>query len=173
MKYLLSTTFTTSLLLAFASIFLSFQLTLVNCSPQPQVAVPSGIQLPKDLLGQVIPTSNPYIPHRPENAPPSPSASSSNAPTSKTAYDFVARDFFIIIGGILGFIGLIILALMIWRLIKGDPDLTKQWEKEQEDLARRSSEGVAKHKKKWFRRKQALSKEEREKEELKLKFESD
>ena len=161
--------------MAIASVFLSFRALSVNANPAPQMVVPTGIQLPKELLGQVIPTSNPYIPHRPENMPPSPSASVE--PQKKTAYDFVMRDFLIVLGAVLGFIGLIIFILMIWRFIKGDPDLTKQWEKEQVDLARRTSQGVEKHKKLWLLKKKKkgkkMTKEEKEAEEMRIQFQSD
>ncbi len=108
--------------------------------------------------------------------PPSPSPSpSEGASTSskKDVFPFVITTFLIVIGGVLGFIGLIVALLMIWRLIKGNPDLTKQWEVEQEALAKRTSEGLAKHKKNWFKRKQALTKEEKEDQDLKLQFESE
>lgn len=167
MRVALLTTSCTSLALAFLAVFFSFQLTGLEASPQ--VAIPTGIKLPPELLGQVIPTSNPYIPNRPENLPPSPVASPTQQ--SRSTFEFIMRDFLIIIGGVLGFLGLIVFVLMIWRCIKGDPDLTKQWEKEQEALNRRTTEGLARHKK-WFKKVEKDA-EKKETDDLKLEFSSD
>ena len=132
-----------------------------------QVPVPSGIQLPSALLGQVIPTANPYLPNRPENMPPSPTPSSAIA--SKDAAYFVLKDFLIVLGGVLGFIMLIVMILMGWRFIKGDPDLTKQWETETEKLAQRTAVGAAKSKKVWKLKKKTAKKGN----DLKLEFQSE
>ena len=146
---------------------LSFRVLLAD----PQVPVPTGIQLPKELLGQVIPTANPYIPNRPENIPPSPPATPTA--TSKDERNFYVSEFLIIIGAVLGFLGLVVGILLLVRCIKGDRDITKKWEKEQEALAQRTTEGVQKHKRGWFRKNKPMTAEEKEKEETKLAFESE
>ena len=106
--------------------------------------VPTGIKLPDNLLNQVIPTSNPYVPNRPEYLPPSPSASPTS--TSKSYFTFIVRDFIIILAGTLGFLVLAIAILMIWKYVKGDDDLVKQWEAEQDKAIQRTNEALAKKK---------------------------
>lgn len=131
-----------------------------------QVPVPTGIQLPSALLGQVVPTANPYLPNRPENLPPT---TTSTPTTSKDAGYFILKDFLIVLGAVLGFIMLVVIVLMGWRCIKGDPDLTKQWEKETEELAQRTAHGAAKNKKLWKARKSNVQKDS----DLKLQFQSE
>ena len=132
-----------------------------------QIPVPTGIQLPSALLGQVVPTANPYLPNRPENLPPKTTATP--APSKDAAY-FVLKDFLIVLGGVLGCIMLIVIGLMGWRCLKGDPDLTKQWEKETEELAQRTANGATKNKKLWKAKSSKLTKEESD---LKLNFQSE
>jgi hypothetical protein len=148
-------------------LFLSFQVLLAD----PQVPVPTGIQLPKELLGQVIPTANPYIPNRPENIPPSPPATPTS--TSKNGHTFYVSEFLIVIGAVLGLLGLIVGILLVVRCVKGERDIAKKWEQEQEALARRTTEGIEKHKRGWFKKNKPVTAEEKEKEETKLAFESD
>ena len=145
---------------------LRFLLSIVCMVINAQVPVPSGIQLPTALLGQVIPTENPYLPNRPENLPPTATATPN---VSKDDGYFILKDFLIIISSVLGFIMLIVIVLFGWRCMKGEPDLTKQWEKETEELAQRTAYGVAKNKKLWRARQSKASKES----DIKLNFQSE
>lgn len=142
-----------------------FMLPFVCILLNAQVPVPSGIQLPSALLGQVIPTANPYLPNRPENMPPTATAT----PTvSKDVGYFVLKDFLIILSSVLGFIMLVVIVLIGWRWIKGDPDLTKQWENETKELAQRTAFGAAKNKKLWKARKTGTKESD-----FKLNFQSE
>jgi hypothetical protein len=132
-----------------------------------QVPVPTGIQLPSALLGQVVPTANPYLPNRPENLPPTTTATATAS--SKDAGYFILKDFLIVLGSVLGFIMVVVIVLLAWRCIKGEPDLTKQWEKETEELAQRTAYGAAKNKKLWKARKSNATQES----DFKMQFQSD
>jgi hypothetical protein len=131
-----------------------------------QVAVPTGIQLPSALIGQVVPTANPYLPNRPENLPPT---ATPTAKASKDAGYFILKDFLIVLGSVLGFIMFVVVVLIGMRCIKGEPDLTKQWEKETEELAQRTAYGATKNKKLWKARKSNVTKES----DFKLQFQSE